>query len=93
MTTHRTLRIDVEDVAVIELACEACRTAVTLHLATWSSAFPARCPNCDEDWYLGGGQPTPLRRLCDALKSLRRDTGRPYHVRLVFERPVEKRDG
>ena len=43
MTTHETRRIDLEDVTVVELACKGCRTAITIHLSTWSSGFPARC--------------------------------------------------
>ena len=90
MTTHETRRIDLEDVAVIELACKNYRTAITIHLSTWSSGFPARCPNCDVDWYLQTGRVTALRRLCDELRSVQRDTDRAYHVRLVFERPTAK---
>ena len=92
MTTHETRRIDLDDVAVIELACKSCRTAITIHLKTWRSVFPARCPNCDRDWYLQDGPVTALRRLCDELRSVQRDAERAYHVRLVFERPTAEGD-
>ena len=90
--TSTTWRIDLDDVAVIELACKNCRTAITIHLSTWSSVFPARCPNCDVDWYLQTGRVTALRRLCDELRSVQRNTDRAYHVRLVFERPTAEGD-
>ncbi len=54
--------------------------------------FPARCPNCDVDWYLQTGRVTALRRLCDELRSVQRDAERAYHVRLVFERPMAEGD-
>ena len=92
MTRHETLRIDIADAATIELSCKGCRTAITFHLNTWTSVLPARCPNCDQDWYLQDGPVAALRRLCGALKSVRRDTGRPYHARFVLEQP-ERGDG
>ena len=83
MTTHETRRIDLDDVTVVELACKSCRTAITIHLSTWSSGFPARCPNCDVDWYLQTGRVTALRRWCDELRTVQRDANRAYHVRGV----------
>ena len=92
MTTHETRRIDIEDVAVVELACKHCRTAVTIHLETWTSAFPPRCPNCDRDWIVQDGPIGTMRRLCDELRAMQRDQARGYHVRLVFERPAGGND-
>ena len=83
------LRRQVEEIARASGLYDA-EAAAASHLSTWSSGFPARCPNCDVDWYLQTGRVTALRRLCDELRSVQRDAERAYHVRLVFERPTAK---